>query len=204
MNIGPKYKICKRLGNGVFEKCQTQKFMLSEARSGKRRSGKKGRPRTLSDYGRQLLEKQKARFTYGISEKQLARYVKESTRGVAPTNALVQHLETRLDNVVYRLGFAPTRRSARQYVSHGHVTVNGKKMNIPSYHVVSGEKIGIRAGSKGKTLFANITERLAEHKAPAWMVFDMKTVEGEVTAMPMTENTETLFNISSVVEYYSR
>src|SRR3989344_7285371 len=108
MIIGPRYKICKRLGSGVFEKCQTQKFQLSEARRGaKRRTGRK--PRTLSDFGRQLLEKQKVRYAYGVPERQLARYTREAVEGTGdPTVSLLSRLETRLDNVVYRLGLAPT------------------------------------------------------------------------------------------------
>src|SRR3989344_4390397 len=132
MIIGPRYKICKRLGSGVFEKCQTQKFQLSEARRGaKRRTGRK--PRTLSDFGRQLLEKQKVRYAYGVPERQLARYTREAVEGTGdPTVSLLSRLETRLDNVVYRLGLAPTRLAARQLVSHGHIAVGERRVTIPS------------------------------------------------------------------------
>src|SRR3989344_4594723 len=112
MIIGPKYKICKRLGASVFEKCQTQKFALAEARGGVKKKGKGSRG--ASDFGVQLLEKQKARFTYGLTERQFRRYVKEAMeqKGVDSAKALVERLERRLDNVAYRLGFAKTRRKA--------------------------------------------------------------------------------------------
>ena len=124
MIIGPKYKICKRLGGAVFEKCQTQKFTLAEARKKTTKSQGK-RPNAMSDYKRQLLEKQKMRYTYGLSERQLSGYVAQSVEKSAhPGDALMLRLESRLDNVVYRLGLAKTRRLARQMVSHGHILVN--------------------------------------------------------------------------------
>lgn len=204
MQVGPKYKICKRLGNGVFEKCQTQKFTLSEARKANVR-GSRRRPRSLSDYGRQLLEKQKVRFTYGVSERQLSRYAEVAVSGqTRPADFLLSTLETRLDNVVYRLGLAPTRRSARQMVSHGHITVNGRKVTIPSYSVTKGEQLGIRDGSKEKTLFVGLADRLAEHTAPAWLSFDSNRKTAEIKGVPTLENTDTLLNLSAVLEYYSR
>src|SRR3990167_4336783 len=114
MRIGPKYKICKRLGSSVFEKCQTQKFMLSEERRNKSKGRTGRRPRALSDYGRQLLEKQKMRYTYGLSEKQLSRYVKAAFALKDPVSALYRALELRADNAVYRAGLAPTRRASSQ------------------------------------------------------------------------------------------
>src|SRR5690606_40724543 len=124
MQTGPKYKICRRLGSHIYEKCQTQKFQLSEARKGKGMRG--GRRRNVSEYGEQLLEKQRVRFTYGLKERQFASYVKKATGTAAvPAEELYQSLERRLDNVIYRLGLAPSRAYARQLVSHGHITVNG-------------------------------------------------------------------------------
>jgi len=204
MKTGPKYKICKRLGSHVFEKCQTQQFMLSEARRGKARSGR-GRRKTLSDFGRQLLEKQKVRYTYGISEKQLSRYVEAATRkkGVDPVSELFTLLESRLDNVVYRIGFPNTRGFARQMVSHGHIVVNGRKVTIPSYFVLKGEKISIREGSKKKTLFTLLSERLADFKPPVWISFNKKSLEGEVIGTPAPEG-ELPHDLSAVLEFYSR
>src|SRR5690348_2193115 len=128
MLLGPKYKICKRLGASVFEKCQTQKFQLAEARAPRKTRGRRGG----SDFGTQLLEKQKARFTYGLSESQFSRYVHEAMekKGKDSVIGLLTRLESRLDNVIYRAGFVKTRRAARQMVSHGHVLVNGRRVNV--------------------------------------------------------------------------
>jgi small subunit ribosomal protein S4 len=122
MIIGPKYKICRRLGSGVFDQCQSPKFMLSEAK--KTKVAKKGPRKQVSEYGQQLGEKQKIRFSYGISEKQLGNYVEEATssKGSVASEKLFELLETRLDNTIYRLGLASTRRLARQMASHGHFT----------------------------------------------------------------------------------
>ncbi|MCH7529942.1 30S ribosomal protein S4 [Patescibacteria group bacterium] len=204
MKTGPKYKICKRLGNSVFEKCQTQKFMLSEARTLK--SSRRRRRKTLSDYGRQLIEKQKLRYTYGISERQLANYVKEavSKKGVSPMEKLFENLELRLDNVVYQLGLAHTRGLSRQMTSHGHILINGRKMTIPSHRLSKDDTIGIREGSKNKVLFTTIDERLAEHKAPAWLSFDNKKMTGVVVEKPAYEKSFVAFDMGAVLEYYSR
>ena len=155
MKIGPRYKLGKRLGASVFEKCQTQKFVLSEARSKKRRTSR--RPRQMSDFGKQLLEKQKVRYMYGITEKQFSKYVKEATESSAESkNMIFQGLEIRLDNIVYRLGLAPTRRFARQMVSHGHIMINGRRVTIPSYRVGTKDVISVRENSKEKGLFIEI------------------------------------------------
>ncbi len=202
MKIGPKFKIAKRLGAPIFEKTQTQKFALSEARAGRVR---KGRPGQMSDYKRQLIEKQKMRFTYGISEKQLRRYVDEAvSKSHQPIALLMQRLESRLDNTVYRLGLAKTRRLARQIVSHGHITVNGKKMTIPSHKVTEGDIISVREGSKNSGLFITLAEKHEAAGVPAWLKFDVKKMEGTVTATPTYEPSETLFDPAQVMEYYSR
>lgn len=202
MKIGPKYKICKRLGNAVFEKCQTQKFALSEARMGKKRGR---RPGAMSDFKRQLLEKQKMRYVYGLSEQQLSRYVKESLkRSENPIETLMKRLEARLDNVVYRMGLAKTRRLARQMVSHGHVTVNGKKMTVPSHQIKSKDVVAIREGSKETGLFATILEDHESNAVPTWISFDLKSLQGTVAAEPTYSTTEILFDPEQVLEYYSR
>lgn len=204
LKVQSKYKICKRLGSGVFEKCQTQKFMLSEARTQKNRQGKRRRG-TVSDYGRQLLEKQKVRYTYGLPEKQLARYADEAHKDHAgPTLALYRTLERRLDNVAYRLGLASTRRLARQMVSHGHITVNGRKMTTPSHQVNVGDVIAIREGSREKALFANLTEQLAEHAMPAWLSFNAQTYSGTLDRLPELTDADPGFDLGAVFEFYSR
>jgi len=203
MSKETKYKICRRLGPGVYEKCQTQKFVLSEQ---KREGGKRGKRRKqISDYGLQLIEKQKVRFTYGLKERQLVKYVKDvlAKKGVNVYESLYQNIESRLDNVVYRLGLAETRAKARQMVSHGHITVNGKKLNIPSYKVSVGELVGIRIQSQSKALFADLEEKIKNRNIPTWLSFDLKKKEGKVIGMPkMTDARE--FDLRQVFEFYSR
>jgi small subunit ribosomal protein S4 len=203
MIIGPKYKIAKRLGAPVFEKTQTQKFAISEARTVVRK--KTGRPGGASDYKKQHIEKQKMRFVYGVSEKQLRRYVDEAfQRNVQPIQDLVGRLESRLDNVVNRLGLAKTRRLARQMVSHGHILVNGRRLNIPSHKVKIGDVISVREASKQSPLFSTIHESLDDYRAPAWLTLDAKKMEGTMKSAPTYEPTECLFDPQQVLEFYSR
>ncbi len=202
MKIGPKFKIAKRLGAPIFEKTQTQKFALSEARGGRM---KKRRPGNMSDYKRQLIEKQKMRFSYGITEKQLRRYVNEAVaKSHQPANLLVERLESRLDNVVYRMKLAKTRQMARQMVAHGHICSNGRKLTIPSHKVKIGEVITVREGSKSAKLFENFTDEHEAAGVPAWVKFDPKKLEGSMVALPVYQPTETLFDPAQVLEYYSR
>lgn len=196
-----KYKLCRRLGAGIYEKCQTQKFAQAEQPKKTKKSG--GR---RSDYGNQLIEKQKVRFMYGVREKQFSNYVQYATehgkKGVSPATILFQKLEERLDNVVYRLGFAHTRALARQMVSHGHFTVNGKKFTIPSYSVKGGDVIAIREGSKTTTLFKDIALKLENVKRPDWFTWDNKQLTATVSGEP--KNPEAILNFQAVIEFYSR
>ena len=204
MLVGPKYKICKRLGASVFEKCQTQKFQLAEARAPRRM----GRPKRGGggDYGLQLLEKQKARFTYGLTESQFSRYVHEAMekKGLDSIAGLMTRLESRLDNVVYRAGFVKTRRAARQLVGHGHVTVNGRRMTIPSFCVSVGDTVAIRPESRTSPLFGNRAEVVAETKAPAWMEFSPDGFGITVQSVPTVAETEAPFNAATIIQFYSR
>ena len=202
MLLGPKYKICKRLGASVFEKCQTQKFQLAEARSPR----KVARRRGGSDFGVQLLEKQKARFTYGLSESQFSRYVHEAigTKGKDSVVGLLGRLEARLDNVVYRAGFVKTRRAARQMVSHGHILVNGRRVNVPSFKVEKGMTISVRPESRNSTLFVNRAEVMAEIKVPAWLKFEDQGFAVTVEADPGLGEGEAPFNAPVIIQFYSR
>lgn len=203
MKIGPKYKIAKRLGAPIFEKTQTQKFALSEARGSTRTRTR--RPGAMSDFKRQLLEKQKMRFTYGISEQQLRRYVKEAiSKGHEPVETLVSRLESRLDNVVYRLGLTKTRQAARQMVSHGHILVNDKKITVPSHKMTPKDKVTVREGSKQSALFSDLERDVSAGAVPNWLSFNRKSLSGEVKSVPVYEPTETLFDPELVLEYYSR
>lgn len=202
MKIGPKFKIAKRLGAPIFEKTQTQKFELSQARGGRR--GQR-RPGQMSDYKRQLLEKQKMRFTYGITEKQLRRYVDEAVeKSNQPVTLLMQRLESRLDNVVYRLGLAKTRRLARQIVSHGHIVVNGKKITVPSHKVTENDAVSVREGSKTTGLFDTLADTHEMAAVPAWLSFDLKQLSGTMKKVPVYNPAETLFDPDQVLEFYSR
>ena len=203
MKIGPKFKIAKRLGAPIFEKTQTAKFELSVARSANQRRGR--RPGQMSDYKRQLLEKQKMRFTFGISEKQLRRYVNEAVeKSHQPVALIMDRLESRLDNVIYRMGLAKTRRLARQIASHGHICVNGKKMTIPSHRVKIGDVLSIREGSRQTGLFVDLAEKHEPASVPAWVSFDVKKMEGVMKAAPVYDPASSLFDPEQVMEYYSR
>jgi len=196
----PKFKICKRLGAGVYDKCQTSKFTAPSA------SFKPGarRPKALSEYATQMNEKQKVRFSYGVTERQLSNYVKKASlvRGAHTAEKFYEELESRLDNVVYRMGLGSSRRAARQMVSHGHFMVNDHKVTIPSYKVKVGDIIKIREGSKTTKLFDNLAERLKDYKTPNWISFDIAKIEGKILDKP--KNTETFLDLNVVLEFYSR
>lgn len=202
MKAVKKYKIGRRLGAGVFEKCQTAKFVASEARHLK--NSKKKKPKVLSGYALQFIEKQKVRFMYGISERQFTNYINEavSKKGILSTDHLYELLETRLDNVVYRLGIASTRRLARQMVSHGHIVLNNKKNTVASARVSVGDSISVREGSKKSPLFANIAERLKDYNCPNWLTFNVDSLVGKVQGKP--KNTEGFIDLNTVLEFYSR
>ncbi len=159
-----------------------------------------------SDYGAQLLEKQKARFTYGLTESQFSRYASEAMekRGKDSGLALLSRLEGRLDNVVYRAGFVKTRRAARQLVGHGHVTINGRRMNIPSYKVNVGEVVAIRQESRTSPLFINRTEAAAETKLPTWLEAAEAGFGVTIKAEPVLPETELPFNPAVIIQFYSR
>jgi small subunit ribosomal protein S4 len=203
MKIGPKYKIVRRLGAPVFEKTQTQKYAARAQR--KAEKGGMGRPKAKSEYGLGMLEKQKARFSYGITSKQFTGYVKKAIeKKGSSADHLVSLLEGRLDNVAYRSGFAPTRQAARQMTSHGHLLVNGKMVTIPSYQVKVGDIISIREGSKKKGLFAPLDERLKTVKIPSWLKLNFDKKEITVDGIPQAPQNELLFNVGTVLEFFSR
>lgn len=200
LQIGPKYKIARRLGS-IFEKTQSQKFAVrSEQRAG-RNKGK--RPKQPSEYGKQLLEKQKMRYTYGLKEKHLASYVQQALSGSDDTiSGLYALLERRLDSVVYRAGFAATRRQARQMVSHGHFLYNGRKVTVPSIQVNPEDVITVREGSQSSALFVNLAGQLKDHKAPGWM-----NVDGGSLTITINDKPETAvydFDYKKIIEYYTR
>jgi small subunit ribosomal protein S4 len=206
MKVGPKYKIAKRLGASVFEKTQSQKFAIAQER---RAPVRRGRGRGPTEYGRQLLEKQKVRITYGLTERKFSDYVRQSmahksSKDTTPAEMLHRLIETRLDNVVYRLGLAPTRFASRQMVSHGHITVNGRKTTVPSREIRVGDVISVREGSRKRALFDNFEERAAERRLASWLEFDAKKLSGGITQLPTTESAEPAGDLSAVLSFYSR
>jgi small subunit ribosomal protein S4 len=197
----PKFKICRRLGPGVYDKCQTPKFSAATSKDsfvGGRR------PKAPSEYGAQLIEKQKIRFSYGITERQLSNYVKKasSIKGAGTAEKLYEGLEFRLDNAVYRMGLSASRRAARQMVSHGHFVVNDKKVTIPSFELKSGDVIKVREGSRSNKIFDKIAEKIKDYNPPAWLSFSADSLEGKILDRP--KNTESFIDLNSVLEFYSR
>ncbi len=204
MITGPKYKIARRLGDSVFSKTQNPKFALAQSR--RKDASKKRRGGARSEFATQLLEKQKVRYTYGLRERQFSNYVKEARElaGASPMQSLFTYLESRLDNVVFRLGFVTTRPFARQAVSHGHIIVNGRRVTIPSYRVRPGDVVSVRPESKRSRMFSEIAERLGTYSAPAWLSLDKEKLSGTVeTLAPFSEHDTTL-NFRAIIEFYSR
>ena len=194
-NMQPILKRCKALGISP-----TVMGINKETR----RNPKPGR-RKQSEYAVQLNEKQKAKFIYGVLEKQSRHYYElaSKTQGVTGEN-LLQLLERRLDNVVYRLGFANTRREARQMVNHGHITVNGKRVDIPSYQVSPGEVISIREKSRGSEHVKQILEKNAATMIPKWLELNRETLQGKVVALSERSDIDFDINETLIVELYSK
>ncbi len=203
MITGPKYKIARRLGAPIFEKTQTQKYALNLEKKSK---NKKGFSKPKSEFGTQLNEKQKARFIYGLGEKQFANYVKEalSKKTSHAPQLIFEYLESRLDNIVYRLGFATTRSGSRQMVTHGHMKVNGRKVDTPSMRLKIGDKVEINDRSANKPLFKDLDEKLKNSNVPSWLKLDGAKREGVVQGKPVLVKTENMFDLNTVIEFYSR
>ena len=204
--IGPWTKISRRLG--VFVGGSLKAFQKRNFPPGQH-GRTQGRRRKLSDYAIRLQEKQKLRFLYGgIREKQFKRYFDEAARiaGVKGGNTgkiLLQLLERRLDNVVYRMGFAKTRLQARQLVRHGHFLVNGKKVDIPSYQVDPGDVIELREKSKKSPLFKENLEQRDPRSIPSWLEVDKDNFRGKVLEIPEDIELEIPVNVQLIIEYYS-
>jgi small subunit ribosomal protein S4 len=200
-------KICRRLGESLCgrEKCAFKKRPYAP---GKLDSERKHRS-NVSEYGEQLRAKQKMRHTYGLMEKQFAMYVKRATAthetgegSVTPAIKLARQLESRLDNIVFRAGFATSRALARQMVSHGHIIVNGRRINIASHQVKIGDVIAIREGSKVTKLFTNLEEKLTALAPSYVLAIDSKAFSAKVKAE--VREVEGVFDTQKVLEYYSR
>ena len=205
-----KCKICRRAGEKLFlkgEKCFTAKCTLTKKpyTPGLAQSQRKHRS-MVTEFGRQLKDKQKVRNMYGMRERQFVNYVREAMKKAgSPAENLFVFLESRVDNVVFRSGFAASRSLARQMVSHGHITVNGRKIDIPSYRVKKGDVIGVREGSKKSPLFADLEKKLEKHSAPVWIKLHPKKMNTEVIGSPKIEEAaETGIDLPTVIGFYSR
>lgn len=195
----------RSLGTKLFLKayrCNSPKCALvrSAARPGVHG---KARRRSLSEFGQQVQEKQKIKFTYGIRENQLRKIFDSAARHVGATGELiVSLLERRLDNALYRLGIAPSRSVARQLISHGHMLVNGRKVTISSYQVRPGDVIAIRPQSRTHPVFAAAAEAVKKIEPPVWLHLDPERLEGKVIALP--KDFEIPFDVNMIVDYYSK
>lgn len=201
---GPVGKVSRRLGVGITEKGQR---ILSKRPFPPGQHGPGARRRQVSDYGMQLTEKQKARHMYGVLERQFRRIFERAARQSGVTGErLLSLLERRLDNVVYRLGLATTRSQARQIVSHGHITVNGRKTNIPSFTVRVGDVIAVRTESRRRNYFKNLVDsgEMNHYRTPEWLSIKSAELAGEVVALPRREDAEPDINEQLIVEFYSR
>lgn len=203
---GPVCRLCRREGVKLYlkgDRCYTNKCAIERRPYA---PGQHGRRRVkLSDYGLQLREKQKARRIYGVLERQFRKYYEEAARKRGVTGeVLLQILESRLDNVVFRLGFADSRAQARQIVRHGHVAVNGKKVNIPSYRVSEGDVVSIREKSKDSPLLKEIAAKLEDHTVPEWLELDVQNLSGRVVRLPRRDEIDIPVEEHLIVERYSR
>lgn len=203
---GPRCRLCRRegiklylKGNRCFtDKCPVDRRSYAPGEHGQRR-------KKLSEYGIQLREKQKARRIYGVLERQFRRYFQlaERSRGVTG-ETLLQVLERRLDNVVYRLGLAASRSEARQLVRHGHFSVNDRKVNIPSYMVREGDVIAVRANAKNLTRIQELAEDARTRQVPGWLSMDYDALKGRVLRLPQREDIDAPIEEHLIVELYSR
>lgn len=203
---GPSCRLCRRAGEKLFLKgdrcfsprCAVERRHIPPGGGGNRR-------RRVSDYGVHLREKQKARQMYGVMEGQFRKYMTDAfnTPGISGNN-LLRTLERRLDNVIYLLGFADSRKQARQMVQHGHFTVNGRKTDIPSFLVKSGQTIAWTESSRRREFFADRTDGLPKRTMRSWLTLDLTRMEGQVVSLPPDNELPETINSRLIVEYYSR
>lgn len=204
---GPKEKLSRRIGENLGLKAERSFSPKSAFLKKPYRPGMHGksRRRALSEFGTQLLEKQKIRFIYGITERQLQKYFNEAKQKKGVTgDLLLSALEKRLDNAIYKSGLASSRAIARQLASHSHFLLNNKKITIPSYPVKTGDTITIRPRSRSKAIFFDLANKLKKHEAPAWLVIDKKNFEIKIKSDPKIDDLPKNFNMSTVIAYYSR
>ncbi len=206
-NLNPKCKQCRRAGQKLFlkgDRCNSPKCSMVKRNFPPGIHGSKGYGR-LTDYGVQMREKQKAKITYRIMEKQLKNYFLKASKSKANTEKLLwQILEMRLDNVIFRSGFAKSRDLARQLITHGHFLINGKKVNIPSFQAKVGQVITLKEKSKNSKNFSNLKEQLKKTEPISWLAIDPNKLEIKVADKPELPETKGEFSLKSVIEFYSK
>lgn len=204
---GPVCKLCRREGVKLMlkgDRCMGPKCSVDRRPTAPGMHGAK-RGRKMSDYGMQLREKQKARRIYGVLEKQFTKQYGEAQRASGATGErMLQLLELRLDNIVYRMGFADSRPQARQIVRHGHFLVNGKATDIPSFIVKAGDTVTVAEASKSKQYFQLAIANMSKHETPAWVSVDGKNLSGRVLKVPARNEMDVVLDEQLIVEYYSR
>ncbi|MBM3457565.1 MAG: 30S ribosomal protein S4 [Armatimonadetes bacterium] len=204
---GPVCRLCRRDGVKLFlkgERCYTSKCAI-EKRKGSAPGQHGARPRKLAEYGVQLREKQKLKRIYRVLERPFRNYFKEAVRRKGVTGELLlQQLELRLDNVVYRLGFGLSRRQARQLVNHEHFRVNGRKVNVPSYQLRPGDVVTVADGSRQVGALVEAIQSTGGRRCPEWLSLDLGAMSGKVLAAPTREQIDTQVNEALIVEFYSR
>jgi len=205
--IGPVCRLCRREGMKLFlkgERCYTDKCAIEKRNVAPGQHGR-ARKAKLVGYGIQLREKQKVKRTYGVLENQFRRYFEAADRTKGITGELLlQMLERRLDNVVYRLGFATSRPQARQLVRHGHFTVNGKKVDIPSFAVRQGDTVAVRATSSQNPTIQHAMEEVKGRGIPEWLVLEPAGLAGKVSQLPTREQINLPVQEQLIVELYSK
>lgn len=209
---GPVCRLCRRQGEKLMlkgERCFGPKCALDRRNNPPgapgRQSGQRRRQRRLSDRGLQLRGKQKVRYIYGVLERQFRRHFQEAEKypGLTGENLLIL-LETRLDNIVYRLGFASSRSQARQLVCHGHITLNGHKTDIPSCHIKPGDAIAWKQKSTKSEYYKVLLEEINDRVVPEWLSLDLKAMSGKILNLPSRSDIDATIEEQLVVEYYSR
>lgn len=204
----PKCRLCRALSQKLFlkgERCYGQKCSVTRRAYGPGMHGSKRKKGAASEYGRQLREKKKIKSIYGILESQFRRYYQNARAQKGNTaEHLLEILETRLDNAIFRLGFANSRRMARQLIGHGHILVNGKKVDIPSYQVYTGDVIKFKDTSEKITNLKNLRQNLKKFRTPSWLELDVEKLTGKVISMPEKSEVELEADVLAVIDFYSR
>lgn len=205
---GPACRLCRRENTKLFlkgDKCTSEKCPLVRRAKAPGQHGANAGRRRVKEYGLQLREKQKARRYYGILEKQFKNYFEKADKKAGQTGEnLLTMIETRLDNIVYRMGMADSRSQARQLVRHGHFRINGKRANIPSMLVKKGDVVSVKESSRKSKLIKMLIENISARSVPAWMEVDAENATATITALPTREDVDFPFEEHLIVELYSK